>query len=66
MPVSLNSESKRIWQQMMRFKVRLHKPLIHMHTLLIRTNAFTLMVMDTSWVRDDSFLFGRASLCGTL
>jgi len=51
---------------MMRFKVRLHKPLIHMHTLLIRTNAFTLMVMDTSWVRDDSFLFGRASLCGTL
>lgn len=46
---------------MMRFKVRLHKPLIHMHTPLIRTKAFTLMVMDMSWVRDDSFLFGRAS-----
>lgn len=45
---------------MMRFKVRLHKPLIHMHTPLIRTKAFTLMVMDMSWVRDDSFLFGRA------
>ncbi len=49
----------------MRFKVRLHKPRIHMHTVHIRLNTFTLMVMDMSWVRDDSFLFGRA-WCGTL
>lgn len=58
-------KSKRIWQQMMRScKANRTGTNAHAHFThtCARTHAHTLShkITDTSWVKDDSFLFKRA------
>lgn len=59
-------KSKRIWQQMMRSCKANRTGTMHTHILHTRARtharAHTLLqeITDTSWVKDDSFLFKRA------